>query len=85
MGIARKWSQNWSIRLGEGITGAAAARREPILVPDVRSDPRYLNAVEAVRTELAVPMIARGKLVGVIDMQSTRPMPTRNTTALCCA
>ena len=30
------------------------------------------NAVDAVRTELAVPMIARGKLVGVIDLQSTR-------------
>ncbi|MGD0361788.1 MAG: GAF domain-containing protein, partial [Bryobacteraceae bacterium] len=55
--------QNWSIQLGQGITGAAALAREPILVPDVRSDPRYLNAVEAVRTELAVPMIARRKLV----------------------
>ena len=39
---------------------------------DVRNDPRYLNAVDAVRTELAVPMTARGKLVGVIDLQSTR-------------
>ena len=47
--------------------------RDRLLVGDVRSDPRYLNAVEAVRTELAVPMIARRKLVGVIDMQSTRP------------
>jgi sigma-B regulation protein RsbU (phosphoserine phosphatase) len=65
--------QNWSIPLGQGITGTAALTREPILVPDVHSDPRYLNAVEAVRTELAVPMIARRKLVGVIDMQSTRP------------
>ena len=65
--------QNWSIPLGQGITGAAALSREPVLVADVRSDPRYLNAVEAVRTELAVPMIARRKLVGVIDMQSTRP------------
>ena len=51
---------------------SAAARREPVLVGDVRNDPRYLNAVDAVRTELAVPMIARGKLVGVIDLQSTR-------------
>ncbi|MGA2131868.1 MAG: GAF domain-containing SpoIIE family protein phosphatase [Bryobacteraceae bacterium] len=64
--------QNWSIPLGQGITGAAALLREPILVGDVRSDPRYLNAVEAVRTEMAVPMIARRKLVGVIDVQSTR-------------
>jgi len=65
--------ENWSIPLGQGITGAAALTREPVLAADVRSDPRYLNAVEAVRTELAVPMIARRKLVGVIDMQSTRP------------
>ena len=43
-----------------------------MLVGDVRNDPRYLNTVDAVRTELAVPMTARGKLVGVIDLQSTR-------------
>jgi len=58
--------------LGEGITGVAAATREPILVGDVRSDSRYLPALDAVRSELAVPMMARGKLVGVIDLQSTR-------------
>ena len=63
---------NLSLTLGEGITGAAAASREPVLVGDVRNDTRYLNAVDAVRTELAVPMTARGKLVGVIDLQSTR-------------
>ena len=63
---------NLSVALGEGVTGTAAARREPILVGDVRNDPRYLNTVDAVRTEMAVPMTARGKLVGVIDLQSTR-------------
>lgn len=61
-----------SIPLGEGLTGTAAATREPVLVGDVRKDPRYLNALDAVRSELAVPMIARGKLVGVIDVQSTQ-------------
>ncbi len=64
--------RNVSIAIGEGITGTAAARREPVLVGDVRTDSRYLNTVDAVRTELAVPMTARGKLVGVIDLQSTR-------------
>ncbi len=58
--------------LGEGITGAAAATRQPILANDVRNDPRYLSALDAVRSELAVPMLARGKLVGVIDLQSTK-------------
>jgi phosphoserine phosphatase RsbU/P len=60
------------IPLGEGVVGAAAESREPVLVDDVRSDPRYLNALDAVRSELAVPMIARGKLVGILDVQSTR-------------
>ena len=61
-----------TIQLGEGITGAAAAARQPILVSDVGSDPRYLIALDAVRAELAVPMLVRGKLVGVIDLESTR-------------
>ena len=61
-----------TLSLNDGITGAAARLREPILVGDVRADPRYLASIDAVRTELAVPMLARGKLVGVIDVQSTR-------------
>src|SRR6266481_81413 len=63
---------NLTLTLKDGITGAAATLREPVLVGDVRNDPRYLSSIDAVRTELAVPMIARQKLVGVIDVQSTR-------------
>jgi phosphoserine phosphatase RsbU/P len=65
-------AKNLTIRPGEGITGATAALRQPILARDVRTDPRYLNALDAVRAELAAPMLARGKLVGVIDLQATR-------------
>ncbi|MGD0438574.1 MAG: SpoIIE family protein phosphatase [Bryobacteraceae bacterium] len=64
--------RNLIIPLGEGITGLAASTHQPILVGDVRSDPRYLTALDVVKSELAVPMVARGKLVGVIDLQSTR-------------
>jgi sigma-B regulation protein RsbU (phosphoserine phosphatase) len=60
------------IPLGEGITGVAASTRQPIVSGDVRNDPRYLTALDAVQSELAVPMLARGHLVGVIDLQSTR-------------
>jgi len=60
------------IPLNEGVVGAAAQTREPVMVDDVNSDPRYLNALDAMRSELAVPMVARGCLVGVIDLQSTR-------------
>jgi sigma-B regulation protein RsbU (phosphoserine phosphatase) len=60
------------IPLDEGITGHAARTRSPITVGDVRGEPRYLQTVDAVRSEMAIPMIARGKLVGVIDVQSTK-------------
>jgi sigma-B regulation protein RsbU (phosphoserine phosphatase) len=65
-------AKNLQIRLEEGIVGSSAATRQPILVRDVRQDPRYLNALDAVRAELAAPMLIRGKLVGVIDLQATR-------------
>ncbi|MCL4793901.1 MAG: GAF domain-containing protein [Bryobacteraceae bacterium] len=64
---------NLIIPLGEGITGAAAASGQPVMVGDVYADQRYLNALDAVRSELAVPMVLHGKLVGVIDLQSTTP------------
>src|SRR4051794_1685523 len=60
------------IPLNEGIVGAAASTRVPVMVDDVRQDSRYLNALDAVQSELAVPMVARGKLVGVLDVQSTK-------------
>jgi sigma-B regulation protein RsbU (phosphoserine phosphatase) len=65
--------ENMVVALGEGITGAAAQTRQPQLVRDVREDARYLNALDAVRSELAVPMVVRHKLVGVIDLQSVQP------------
>lgn len=61
------------IPLGEGITGVAGLKRQPVLSNNVNEDTRYLPALDAVRSELAVPMIARNKLVGVIDVESTRP------------
>ena len=64
--------RNFVVPLNEGVTGIAAATRAPVMIDDVRDDPRYLNALDAVRSELAVPMTARGRLVGVLDVQSTR-------------
>jgi sigma-B regulation protein RsbU (phosphoserine phosphatase) len=72
IGHREEVARNLIVPLEEGITGAAATSRLPVMVDDVRQDPRYLNALDAVRSELAVPMMARGKLVGVLDMQSTR-------------
>ena len=64
--------RNLLIPLDEGITGVAASARMPMLVNDVRTNEHYLQVVSAVRSELAVPMVVRDRLVGVIDLQSTR-------------
>ncbi|HWD99527.1 MAG TPA: GAF domain-containing protein [Bryobacteraceae bacterium] len=64
--------RNLSIALGDGIVGEAAQKREAILVPDVTRDTRYLLTSDIVNSELSVPMIARNRLVGVIDVQSSR-------------
>lgn len=63
--------ENLQVGLGEGITGTAAQLRQPVLVDDVGSDPRYLNAMDAVRSEMAAPMVFGHKLVGVLDLQAT--------------
>jgi signal transduction histidine kinase len=60
---------------GPGVTTWAARHGEPVLVDDVTADPRYLVIEELamMRSELAVPLIGRGGVIGVIDMKSDRP------------
>jgi sigma-B regulation protein RsbU (phosphoserine phosphatase) len=59
--------------LGKGIGGSAALLRAPVRVPDVSKDPRYVRYrhedVE-VRSELAVPLIVKDRLIGVLDLES---------------
>ena len=62
--------ENWRIPVGDGIIGAAAATGQAIRVGDVLKDRRYLPAVEAVRSEIAVPLIVRGHVIGVMDIES---------------
>lgn len=58
------------IKIGQGITGQAVERSEPVLVNDVTTYPNYINGHEAVRAELAVPLVAKNKTIGVIDIQA---------------
>jgi phosphoserine phosphatase RsbU/P len=60
------------IPLGQGIVGAAAAEKTAVLVPDVRKDPRYVMANPETKSELAVPLIYKDKVIGVLDLEHTR-------------
>jgi len=59
-----------SIRVGEGIVGAAAAGREPVFVPNVARDPRYITGAQGVAAELAIPLVHRDRLVGVLNIEA---------------
>src|SRR5437868_12699979 len=73
VGYTREIADKIRIKVGEGVTGLAAQRREAVLVGDVTTDPRYISAVPDVRSELAVPLIVKNKLIGVIDIESPQP------------
>src|SRR5512147_1991997 len=61
------------IRLGEGVTGLAAQRRETVLVNDVLKAPQYIETLPQVRSELAVPLIIKNRVIGVIDIEASQP------------
>ncbi len=58
------------IPIGQGLVGFAALHEDPVLVPDVSSDPRYIPVVKDVRSELAVPMMLKDRCIGVLDLES---------------
>jgi len=60
------------ISLGKGIVGLAAQSKEAVLVPDVKKDPRYIEVNPETRSELAVPLIYKDKVIGVLDLEHTR-------------
>jgi sigma-B regulation protein RsbU (phosphoserine phosphatase) len=77
VGYSREVAERLKIKVGEGVTGIAAQRREAILVHDVSQDQRYISAVPNVRSELAVPLIVKNRLIGVLDLES--PLPNHFT------
>src|SRR5713226_1807337 len=60
------------IPLGRGLVGEAAQTKQAILVPDVTKDPRYIEGNPETRSELAVPLIYKDKVIGVLDLEHTR-------------
>jgi two-component system, cell cycle response regulator len=60
----------YRVPIDQGLVGAAARFKRPIYAPDVTKDPRYLTKVPDTRSEIAVPLLVRDELVGVLDLQS---------------
>src|ERR1700745_2470944 len=73
IGYPKELVESLRVPLGQGITGAAAASGHPVRVGDTLTDSRYINAIDNVRSELAVPLMLRNRCVGVLDIQSKHP------------
>jgi sigma-B regulation protein RsbU (phosphoserine phosphatase) len=72
VGYPREIVENWRIPLGKGVTGRAAQSRRAMRLADVSTDAGYISTHDTVRSELAVPLLLKGKCIGVLDFQSNR-------------
>jgi ligand-binding sensor domain-containing protein len=72
MGETDSINEPIEIPVGKGIVGHAAAHAQPVLVTDTRLDARYLVDDQQRLSELAVPILADGKVLGVIDSEHSR-------------
>ncbi|MGD0901878.1 MAG: SpoIIE family protein phosphatase [Terracidiphilus sp.] len=61
------------IPINTGLVGAAVREWRPINVPDVRKEPRYIPTNAETRSELVVPLFYKGRIIGVLDLEHTRP------------
>jgi phosphoserine phosphatase RsbU/P len=73
VGYPADFTDGARVKLGEGVTGQAAQSRQAVLVDDVTQDPKYIAAVPNVRSELAVPLITKNRVIGVIDLEARNP------------
>src|SRR5205814_4039025 len=60
------------IPLGKGIVGAAAEQKKAVLIRDVKKNTRYTETNPETRSELAVPLIYKDKVIGVLDLEHTK-------------
>jgi len=60
------------IALGKGVCGTAAAEARSVLVPDVHAFPGHIACDAASNSELVVPLISNGRVLGVLDLDSPR-------------
>jgi sigma-B regulation protein RsbU (phosphoserine phosphatase) len=58
------------VKIGTGLVGYAALHKEPVLVPDVSVDPRYIKVVDDARSELVIPLLLKERCIGVFDLES---------------
>lgn len=59
------------IALGKGVCGESAASRQTVIVGDVKTYPNYISCDSSARSEIVLPMVKDGQLLGVLDLDSS--------------
>ena len=59
------------IALGKGVCGESAASLQTVIVGDVKTYPNYISCDSSARSEIVVPMVKEGHLLGVLDLDSS--------------
>ena len=59
------------IALGKGVCGESASSRQTVIVGDVKTYPNYISCDSSARSEIVVPMVKEGRLLGVLDLDSS--------------
>ncbi len=70
VGYPPKVAERVRVKVGHGITGRAAQTRQTVLVPDVTQEDSYIEALPNVCSELAIPLIVKNRVIGVIDIEA---------------
>jgi sigma-B regulation protein RsbU (phosphoserine phosphatase) len=73
IGYPPEFAERARVKVGEGVTGQAAQLRQAVLIDDVSTDSRYIAAIPHVRSELAVPLVTKNRVIGVIDIEAREP------------
>ena len=73
VGMSPKLGRVIRIQPGQGLAGWVAQTGQPVVVPDTTQDPHYIEASQETRSEMAAPLLADHRVIGVINVESTRP------------
>ncbi len=71
-GYNRQSLKNAQLKVGKGLIGIVVREGKGIVVPDVTEEPRYMDVRKKTRSEIIVPMLFRGRLIGALNLESDR-------------
>ena len=70
VGYPPEVAERLRVKVGQGVTGRAAETRQPVLISDTTIPDFYIEALPNVNSELAIPLIVKNRLIGVIDIEA---------------